>query len=81
MIAFIHPKITTDRIYQKIFASSMQFRLTKAVILTNHYPFIKKLLEVISKPQIMFESKAQADEKAQHTREYVSILKRFATQF
>jgi hypothetical protein len=24
-------------------------------------------LEVVSKPQIMFESKAQADEKAQHT--------------
>jgi len=23
--------------------------------------------EVVSKPQIMFESKAQADEKAQHT--------------
>jgi hypothetical protein len=28
----------------------------------------------------MFESKAQADEKAQHTWGYVSILKRFATQ-
>jgi hypothetical protein len=28
----------------------------------------------------MFESKAQADEKAQHTFEYVSILKRLATQ-
>jgi hypothetical protein len=26
------------------------------------------------------ESKAQADEKAQHTRAYVSILKRLATQ-
>jgi len=37
-------------------------------------------LEVVSKPQIMFESKAQADEKAQHTFEYVSILKRLATQ-
>ena len=35
---------------------------------------------MISKPQIMFESKAQGDEKAQHTREYVSILKRPATQ-
>jgi hypothetical protein len=32
---------------------------------------------VVSKCQIMFESKAQADEKAQHTCEYVSILKRF----
>jgi hypothetical protein len=28
----------------------------------------------------MFESKAQADEKAQHTFKYVSILKRSATQ-
>jgi hypothetical protein len=28
----------------------------------------------------MFESKAQADEIAQHTCKYVSILKRFATQ-
>jgi hypothetical protein len=25
------------------------------------------ILEVVLKPQIMFESKAQADEKAQHT--------------
>jgi hypothetical protein len=31
---------------------------------------------VVSKPQIAFESKAQADEKAQHTFKYVSILKR-----
>jgi hypothetical protein len=35
---------------------------------------------VISKRQIMPESKAQADEKAQHTRQYVSILERSATQ-
>jgi hypothetical protein len=35
---------------------------------------------VVSKFQIMFESKAQADEKAQHTLKYVSILKRSATQ-
>ena len=35
---------------------------------------------MVSKPQIAFEIKAQADEKAQHTREYVSILKRSATQ-
>jgi hypothetical protein len=35
---------------------------------------------VVSKPQIVFENKAQADEKAQHTWEYVSILKRSATQ-
>jgi len=37
-------------------------------------------LEAISKPRIRSESKAQADEKAQHTRKYVSILKRLATQ-
>ena len=37
-------------------------------------------IEAVSKPRIRYESKAQADEKAQHTREYVSILKRFATQ-
>ncbi len=35
---------------------------------------------MVSKRQITFESKAQADEKAQHTFEYVSILKRSATQ-
>jgi hypothetical protein len=39
-----------------------------------------KCREVVSKRQIAFESKAQADEKAQHTCEYVSILKRSATQ-
>jgi hypothetical protein len=38
------------------------------------------VVEVVSKPQIRLKSKAQADEKAQHTRQYVSILKRFATQ-
>jgi hypothetical protein len=37
-------------------------------------------LEVVSKLQIMFESKAQADEKAQHTLKYGSILKRSSTQ-
>jgi len=37
--------------------------------------------EVVLKRQIAFESKTQADEKAQHTLgEYVSILKRSATQ-
>jgi len=35
---------------------------------------------VVSKPRIRPESKAQPDEKAQHTRKYVSILKRAATQ-
>jgi hypothetical protein len=38
------------------------------------------VLETISKPQIAFEGKAGADDKAQHTREYVSILKRPSTQ-
>ena len=37
-------------------------------------------LDVVSKPRIRPESKAQPDEKAQHTRAYVSILKRAATQ-
>ena len=36
--------------------------------------------EVVSKPQIVFEGKAQSESKAQHTRKYVSILSRFATQ-
>jgi len=36
--------------------------------------------EVVSKLHIAFESKAQADEKAQHTLKYVSIFKRAATQ-
>jgi hypothetical protein len=37
------------------------------------------LLQAISKMQITLKDKAQADEKAQHTWEYVSILKRLAT--
>jgi hypothetical protein len=37
------------------------------------------LLQAISKMQITFKDKARADEKAQHTWEYVSILKRLAT--
>jgi hypothetical protein len=36
-------------------------------------------LHAISKMQITFKDKARADEKAQHTWEYVSILKRLAT--
>ena len=40
----------------------------------------RSTLEAISKPQMAFEGKAKADEKAQHTREYVSILKRLSTQ-
>jgi hypothetical protein len=35
--------------------------------------------EVISKMQITFKDKARADEKAEHTLEYVSILRRSAT--
>jgi hypothetical protein len=46
----------------------------------NIASYFFSLLEVVSKFQIAFDSKAQADEKAQHTREYVSILKRSATQ-
>jgi hypothetical protein len=37
------------------------------------------ILQAISKMQIAFKDKAQADEKAEHTWEYVSILKRLAT--
>jgi hypothetical protein len=40
---------------------------------------IKNLLQAISKMQITFKDKARADEEAQHTWEYVSILKRLAT--
>ena len=36
-------------------------------------------LEAISKMQITLKDKARADEKAQHTWEYVSILRRLAT--
>jgi hypothetical protein len=35
-------------------------------------------LQAISKMQITFKDKARADEKAQHTWEYESILKRLA---
>jgi hypothetical protein len=35
---------------------------------------------VVSKLQIRSKGKARVDEKAQHTWEYVSILKRLATQ-
>jgi len=40
----------------------------------------KKSFEAILKPQIRFESKAQDDEKAQHTIAYVRILKRLGTR-
>jgi hypothetical protein len=30
--------------------------------------FLKQFLEAVSKPQIALKDKAQADEKAQHTR-------------
>jgi len=33
-------------------------------------------LQVVSKPQIAFEGKAQPDEKAEHIQSYVSILKK-----
>jgi hypothetical protein len=50
-------------------------------LLLNFVTYLRDTtLEVVSKPQIRLKSKAQADEKAQHTRQYVSILKRFATQ-
>jgi hypothetical protein len=37
-------------------------------------PLYPQVPEAISKHQMAFEGKAKADEKAQHTREYVSIL-------
>ena len=40
---------------------------------------LKSLRELISKIRIGFDGKASADEKAQHTREYVSILNRQIT--
>ena len=42
--------------------------------------FFELYLEVVSKPKIRSKGKARVDEKAQHTWEYVSILKRLATQ-
>jgi hypothetical protein len=48
--------------------------------LLNYLTFLwYSTLQAISRIQITFKDKAQADEKAQHTREYVSILKRLAT--
>jgi hypothetical protein len=38
------------------------------------------LPQAILKMQITFKDKARADEKAKHTLEYVSILKRLVTQ-
>jgi hypothetical protein len=37
-------------------------------------------IEAISEMQITFKDKARADEKAEHTRQYVSTLRRPATQ-
>ena len=37
-------------------------------------------MQTHKKPQILFEGKAQGDEKAERTRQYVSILNRLATQ-
>jgi hypothetical protein len=52
----------------------------RAAFCNRNHLFLKgKRLEAISKPQIAFDGKARADEKAQHTWEYVSILKRFST--
>jgi hypothetical protein len=61
----------------KILYDSLDFIVCfQPKLLSSLYQF----LEVVSKRRIAFESKAQGDEKAQHTLEYVSILKRFATQ-
>jgi hypothetical protein len=39
------------------------------------HPLFSFWLEVVSQPRITPEGKAQADSKAQHTRQYVSISK------
>ncbi|MBC8247661.1 MAG: hypothetical protein H8E81_08745 [Deltaproteobacteria bacterium] len=36
--------------------------------------------KAVSKPQIMLKGKARVGGKAEHTREYVSILRRYTTQ-
>ncbi len=40
---------------------------------------LQRFLQAVSKMQIVSKYKTRADEKAQHTREYVSILRRAAT--
>ena len=45
----------------------------------NHSIDLDYLPQAISKMQIAFKDKAWTDEKAEHTREYVSILRRSAT--
>jgi hypothetical protein len=37
-------------------------------------------MEAISKPQIRFKIETRGEEKAEHTRQYVSILSRLATR-
>ena len=39
-----------------------------------------RAIDVVLEAQIMFKSKAQVDSKAEHTRKYVSIFDRLATQ-
>jgi hypothetical protein len=55
----------------------------RCVILHPPFSFVLKnrahILEAISKMQITFKDKARADEKTEHTREYVNILRRPAT--
>ena len=46
--------------------------------MNNGTGIYQKILQAISKMQITFKDKARADEKGQHTWEYVSILKRLA---
>jgi len=60
-------------------ASSVPLKFSLIYMVQNVKKEIKNL-EVVSKPRIRSESKAQPDEKAQHTCKYVGILKRAATQ-
>jgi hypothetical protein len=53
---------------------------SKGMIRLKEFLIPKTPGKSVSKPYIGFENKAPVDLKAEHTREYVSILNRLATQ-
>ena len=55
----------------------LHFIISGRVVFPQH--LLKSYYKLSQKIQITFKDKAQADEKAQHTWEYVSILRRAAT--
>jgi hypothetical protein len=80
-----NPVNPVDPVYKKNINESIHYR--QATRSTGSWKWFKggnfpgaDSLEALSKPQVRFKGKAQADEKAQHTWWYVSILKRLATQ-